>query len=129
MPRQLKLDGAGKLKLRESDVVKQVEDFLQAHGWRAFKTGYGEIRRGERVVGTVGEEYMPDRLFVRYKTGSYAELIWCELKRPRCKGDSGGKLSKGQRGWLADERLRGATCMVVDSLVDFMGWYKKEGFR
>ena len=126
MPRPLKLDGAGKLKLSEADVVKQVEDFLTAHGWRAFNTGYGEIRRGERVVGTVGEEYMPDRQYVRYKTGHYAELLWIEFKRGKSKGDSGGRLSKGQRKWIAEERLRGATCLVVDSLVEFRDFYRRE---
>lgn len=126
MARALKLDKAGKLKLSEADVVQQVTDFASAHGWRVFATGYGEIRKGERVVATVGEEYMPDRLFIRYKTGSYAEVLWIEFKRPKSAGDSGGKLSKGQRKWIAEERLIGATCWVIDSLVEFCDLYRRE---
>ena len=126
MARALKIDKAGKLKLSESDVVKQVTDFASAHGWRVFETGYGEIRKDGRLVATVGEEYMPDRLFVRYKTGSYAEVLWVEFKRPKSADQAGGKLSKGQRQWISEESMIGATCLVIDSLADFTDFYRRE---
>ena len=126
MPKPFKLDKSGRLKLRESDVVQQVSDFLQCHGWREYPTGYGEVRRGERVVATVGEEGMADRQYIRYGAGHYAEVLWVEYKRPKSAGDSGGRLRKVQREWIAGERLRGATCLVVDSLVEFQKWYRKE---
>lgn len=125
MPQALQLDKAGRLKLSEADVVRQVCDFLQARGWRIFRTGYGEIRTMERIVDTVGEIGMPDFLAVRYKTGCYCELIWMEFKRPKSKGDTGGRLRKSQVSWIALERALGATVVVVDSLVDFMGWYRR----
>ncbi len=130
MPRPLKLDRKGKLKLSEADVVEQVCGFLVAHGWRIYRTGYGAVlnSKGEQV-GTVGEEFMPDYQIVRFKTGHYAEVLFVEFKRPKCAGDSGGRLSKGQKNWIANERLRGATCLVVDDLVGFMDFYRKAGFR
>lgn len=125
MARALRIDKDGKLKLSEADMFRQVEDFLRAHGWRVFVTGYGEIHRGGRVVAVVGEEYMPDRLCIRYGAGSYAEVMWLEGKRPKSKGDSGGKLSDGQRNWLRDEVARGATCFVPDNLPGFQEWYRQ----
>lgn len=126
MPQALQLDKAGKLKLSEADVVRQVEDFLFHRGWRIYKTGYGEITRDGRVVDTVGEEGMPDKCAVRYNSGRYCELIWLEFKRPKCKGDSGGKLRKSQVTWMAIERARGALCLVPDSIETFMAWYRAE---
>jgi len=126
MAQGLQLDKAGKLKLSERDVVRQVEDFLHHHGWRIFATGYGELVRDDRVVATVGEEGMPDRLAVRYGSSPRCELIWMEFKRPKSKGDSGGKLRKSQVTWMAMERSRGALCLVSDSIENFMAWYRAE---
>jgi len=123
MPRATKLDRAGKLKLSEADVARQVTDFLEFRGWRGLKTGYGEIHRDGAVVERVGEEGMPDRQFLRYKIAVYAEVIWAEFKRPKCAGDFGGRLRKAQREWLFYEAARGAACVVVDDLGQFQKWY------
>jgi len=123
MARGLRVDKIGKLKLSEADVIRQVQDFLFARGWRIFVMGYGEIRRGDRVVAVVGEEFMPDRQAVRYKTGAYAELIWLEFKRPASAGDPGGRLSPGQARWIERERELGAAVFVPDNLDEFKVWY------
>lgn len=125
MPRPLKLDRAGKLKLSEADVVRQVTDYLEIRGWRGLKQGYGEIWRDGKPVEWVGEEGMPDRQFIRYKGGQYAEIIWAEFKRPKCKGDSGGRLRPKQSEWLMVETARGGLCVVVDSLDQFAEWYRE----
>lgn len=127
MPKALQLDKAGRLKLSEADVVRQVCDFLEAHGWRLFRTGYGEIHRAGEARATVGEEFMPDRLCVRYKTGAYCELLWIEFKRKKAPGVRAGKLTAGQDNWIQEERARGATCVVVDDLVEFLDWYRRQG--
>lgn len=125
MARGLRVDDSGKLRLTEAQVFVQIEDFLRAHGWRVFKVGYGEIHRGGRVVEVVGEKGMPDRLCMRYGAGSYAEVIWLEGKRPKSKGDSGGRMSDEQRDWIRDETVRGATCYVPSSLDGFLEWYRQ----
>jgi hypothetical protein len=125
MARGLRLDKDGKLKLSEADVIRQIEDFLDAHGWRVFVMGYGEIERGGRVVAVVGEEFMPDRQAIRYKTGAFAEVIWLEFKRPPSAGDPGGRLSAGQKRWIEREQKRGAACFVPDNLEEFQVWYRE----
>lgn len=112
----LRLDRRGRLMLSERDVQQQISDWMQLHGWREFATGYGEIKRGDRLVATVGEVGMPDRLFVRYKAAGYCELAWVELKRPEGVGHRGGRLRKAQKDWIRDETLRGAVVLVIDSL-------------
>lgn len=102
--------------LSEKDVERQISDWMQIHGWREFATGYGEIRRGERLVATVGEVGMPDRLFVRYLPDGRCDLVWVELKRPKGVGRSGGRLRKEQEDWARNERVRGAVVLVIDSL-------------
>lgn len=127
MPRALKLDKAGKLKLSEDDVVRQVCDFLEAHGWQIYRRGYGAVLNEEGVqVGTVGEVGESDYEAIRFKSGVYAEVMFLEFKRPKCKGDSGGRLRKEQRDWITLQRLRGATCLVVDDLLQFREFYRKE---
>lgn len=127
MARPLKLDASGKLKLSEADVVQQVCDFLQLHGWRIYRTGFGSVLdKNSEVIGTVGEVGQPDYQAVRYGAGHYAEVMHMEFKRPKCAGDRGGRLRKDQRNWIALERMRGATCLVIDNLTDFRDWYKKE---
>lgn len=125
MARAMRIDKAGKLRLTEAEMFVQVDDFLRAHGWRVFVTGYGEIHRGGRVVATVGEVGMPDRLCIRYGSGNYAEVIWLEGKRKKSKGDSGGKLRDGQKEWIAAEERRGATIHVPRSLEGFQAWYRE----
>lgn len=124
MARGLRVDKAGKLKLSEADVVRQIEDFLYARGWRIFVTGYGQIQRQGGVVAVVGEKGMPDRQAIRYKTGGYAEVIWLEFKRPPSAGDSGGRLSDGQIQWIRRERELGGLCFVPDNLDEFLVWYR-----
>lgn len=125
MARGLRVDNGGQLKLSEAEMFVQVEGFLQAHGWRVIKVGYGEIHRGGRVVGTVGEVGMPDRLCIRYGAGSYAEVIWLEGKRSKSKGDSGGRIREKQKEWIAAEERRGATVHVPRSLEGFQAWYRE----
>ena len=125
MARALRIDKEGKLRLTEAEMFGQVEDFLQAHGWRIFKMGYGEIHRGGRVVGTVGEVGMPDRLCIRYGAGSYAEVIWLEGKRAKSKGDSGGRLRDKQLNWIDNEMRLGATICVPRDLDSFAAWSRE----
>ena len=125
MPKVLKLDRAGKLKLSEADVVLQVEDWLKAHRWEILRTGYGEIYRDGRPVAWVGEVGMPDAQARRWKGGNYCEVIWLEYKRPKCAGYRGGILGPAQRLWLAAETARGGLCVVVDNLDQFKAWYRQ----
>lgn len=125
MARALKVGKDGKLRLSEAQVLEQIEDFLRARGWRIFVTGYGEIVKNGRPVAVVGEKGMPDRLCIRYGTGSYAEVIWLEGKRPKSMGDSGGKLRDDQRDWIRDETVRGASCFVPNGLDGFLDWYRQ----
>lgn len=118
MPRSsIRIDKAGRLVLSESEVQRQCIDWLQIHGWRCIRTGYGAIHRNGRAVEHYGEEGMPDYLAIFYTDIPHAaQVIWIEFKRPGGNGSRGGTLSKLQRIWRDVERARGATVLVIDSL-------------
>lgn len=126
MAREFRIDAAGRLKLLEGDVVRQVTEFLENERWIVKKTGYGEVWRSGRAVGRYGEKGQSDTQCVRYLGAFSAQIFYIEFKRPKSKGDSGGKLRPRQREWLDLERSRGAVCIVVDDLEKFKDWYRKE---
>ena len=113
----IRLDKSGKIHLSETDVQRQCVDLMEAHGWRMIRTGYGEIIKGGRVVGTVGEVGMPDYQAIYY-TDYWAatKVVWIEFKRPKAKGVRGGKRSAEQTLWSDAERKRGAIVLQIDSL-------------
>lgn len=118
MPRNsLRIDKSGKLLLSEADVVRQCIDWLEIHGWRCIRTGYGAIHRNGKAVEHYGEEGMPDYLAIFYTDhGAAALVVWIEFKRPGGTGARKGTLSKLQRVWRDVERQRGAIVWVIDSL-------------
>lgn len=118
MPRSsIRIDKAGKLLLSEADVQRQCIDWLEIHGWRCIRTGYGAIHRNGRAVEHYGEEGMPDYLAIFYTDIQHAaQVVWIEFKRPGGKGARKGTLSKLQRVWRDVERKRGATVLVIESL-------------
>ncbi len=114
--------------LLESDVVKQVKSFLEARGWRAFRTHFA-FSPG---VFTTCEPGCPDYLFVRYEPGGRALLLWVEFKGPRdqrkCNCVPGSKkVCKvcRQKNWQAREKQRGARVIVVDDAEWFMEQYER----
>lgn len=118
MPRSsLRIDKSGKLLLSESDVQRQCIDWLEIHGWRCIRTGYGAVHRNGKAVEHYGEEGMPDFLAIFYTDmGAAALVVWIEFKRPGGRGCRKGTLSALQRVWRDVERQRGAMVWVIDSL-------------
>ncbi len=118
MPRNsLRIDKTGKLLLSEADVVRQCIDWLEIHGWRCIRTGYGAIHRDGKAVEHYGEEGMPDYLAIFYTDhGASALVVWIEFKRPGGRGCKKGTLSKLQRVWRDVERERGAIVLIIDAL-------------
>lgn len=118
MPRNsIRIDKAGKLLLSEVDVQRQCIDWLEIHGWRCIRTGYGSIHRDGKAVEHYGEEGMPDYLAIFYADhGAAALVVWIEFKRPGGRGSRKGTLSTLQRVWRDVERERGAVVLVIDSL-------------
>jgi hypothetical protein len=101
-------------KLLEREVTGQIRDYLQLKGWRS-------IRMQRTVVPgqfQSGEPGMADFLFVRYLKPGLAAALWVELKRP------GGKLRPRQVEWIARERQRGGSVMVVEEFEEFERSYR-----
>ena len=105
--------GPKSLKLRESDVVRQVLDFLMFRHWRP-------IRNQRTIVPKkfqTGEPGMADFLFVKYAGEPDAPglslTLWIEFK------SQDGRVSSEQSAWLARERERGGLAWIVDDFDEF----------
>ena len=145
--------------VRESDIERTVTEFMEWDGWRSFKmeaiSELGFIRRAMAKLASyqqfhpfldlvgkvlkscmraqgVGENGMPDRLFIRYQFNNdgllqyertYAEVLWIEFKR------RGARPRPQQLAWLTAERARGALVRVVDDIDTFRAWYADSGLK
>lgn len=89
--RGLKLDSRGKLALSESQIQKQIVEYLRAEGWIVRPAPrLGHQKRGGPVYEIpVGE---PDLICVKW-TGGVWDVLMIEVKA------SNGKLSKEQVLW------------------------------
>ena len=133
MTTTIKTDSAGKIKLSEADVSRQVCDFLAAEGWRGVRMNVGtstNLVSGKHVG--FGEVGMPDWLFINYnyvggptdnQVDPYYRActghLWIEMKAP------GKKPTPKQLAWHEAERARGALVIVVDHFETFRDWYKE----
>lgn len=147
--------------LTEAHVEQTITQFLELDGWRSFKMEANSERgfasrvmarvRSHSVLSKmsmlihaallgcmrghgVGEPGMPDRLYVRYFTGTPivddrwtkadVEALWIEFKKP------GEKPRPDQIAWHEAERRRGALILVVSDIDDFMKrWYPESGLQ
>src|SRR6516164_1724905 len=109
---------SGKPHLVESDITRQVKDFMVAHGWRSI--------RNQRMVlpGTfqTGEPGMPDMVFIRYLQNGVALVLWVEFKKPgdnrkcTCVKNAGTRRRCtvcDQKAWRDRERQRGGIVWTV----------------
>jgi hypothetical protein len=121
--------------LYESDLERQIADYLALDGWY---TRHFELNYSERKQLVVGERGMPDLLCLRYcpladpsdpdAVIPWANILWIECKRP------GGPVSRWQREWKERERRRGATVLLMGidfepSIDGFVEWYEKSGLQ
>jgi hypothetical protein len=119
-------DLSRQITLKESDLERQIADYLALDSWyvRHFELNYSE-----RKQRSVGEKGMPDLLCLRYHAlPGWANLLWIECKRP------GGPVSRWQREWKERERRRGATVLLMGidfepSIDGFVEWYEKSGLQ
>jgi len=121
-------------KLLESDIQRQISEFLELDGWRALRTDPCSDRARGKGFGEVG---MADHLYIRYPTtefqmeyglsrGSFCQVLWIEHKRPD------GRASDKQKQWHMAERARGALTLIAGedfepSLDGFLAWYHHSG--
>ena len=121
------------MHLSESQVSKQVRDFMEARGWRCL--------RFQRTVipgaFSSAEPGCPDLSFTRYldcKVTGAALVLWLEMKSAtdrrscRCLQNQGTRKRCtvcDQKNWHQRERLRGATVWVVS---DF-SWFEELYFK
>jgi hypothetical protein len=119
----------GAPRLKESDVQKQVRDFLKAYGWRPVRTQFAFVAGAMQT----GEPGMPDYLFLRADPGPDAVYgcilgIWVEFKSPnsrsvcRCEPDRKCRLCR-QAEWHTRERARG---FKVWTGVDDFDWFHEQ---
>lgn len=110
------------LHLRESDVSKQIRDFLEFRGWRVIRMNVTKTQDKSGRWTSFGEVGQPDYLCLFYKLNranppGCSVALWVEVKQ------KGGKLREVQAQWHRDEALRGATVVVADDFRDFESWY------
>ena len=123
-------DLSRQITLKESDLERQIADYLALDGWY---TRHFELNYSERKQRSVGEKGMPDMLCLRYTRGAstsiaWANILWIECKRP------GGPVSRWQREWKEREKRRGATVLLMGidfepSIDGFVEWYEKSGLQ
>jgi hypothetical protein len=118
-------------KMLESEVIRQVSDFLTFEGWRAVKHEY--LFTGTKVVGEKG---MPDWSYTHYLKGDGVTCtLWIEFKSPsdrrkcRCEAKNAGKkrftpcTPCAQAAWKKAEEDRGAIVLRVNNFEAFRAWY------
>ena len=114
---------ANELKLRERDVTRQVKDFLEWKGWRAYRN---QVITSQNVAGgwiRSGEKGMPDWLFVYYAQDhlpAMALVLWIEMKA------EGEPLRPDQVRWQEIEMARGAWIVTADKYETFVDWYEEK---
>lgn len=118
-------------RLDESQITKQVKDFMLAHGWRS-------VRMQRTVVPgqfQSGEPGMPDMLFIRYLENAVSLTLWVEFKTPqdrrkcRCAQILGTKKRCtvcDQAKWRDRERRAGGAVWLVDDLGRFIDAYDRQ---
>lgn len=94
------------MRILERDITKTVRQYLEWRGWRSVRIN----------AGPFGKSGMPDFLFLHYERRL---AVWIEFKAPR------GRLSVEQTAWIEEERRRGAICLVVRDIDEFIGWYER----
>jgi hypothetical protein len=112
------------MKLSESDVTKQLKDFLRLRGWRI-------LRHQVAMFAGAGERGMPDLSAIRYLNSTGAALVlWLEMKAPsdrrKCRCKFGNKklcTVCAQKKWHAEETARGALIVTVRNIETFIEWY------
>ena len=118
-------DLSRQITLKESDLERQIAEYLALDSWY---TRHFELNYSERKQRSVGERGMPDLLALRYHPPGASDCLWIELKRP------GGRVTMDQRAWRDRERRRGATVLIAGidfepSIDGFVGWYEKSGLQ
>jgi len=105
-------------KLTESQVTRQICDFLRAHGWRVCRqqSGLFATTDGRRI--RIGERGAADWWAVRaFGDDGRAEFFFLEVK------GTGRAPSDRQRSWINDANRDGLEAEWFDSFERFEGWY------
>lgn len=112
----------GRLKLAESDVSRQINDFLRLHGWRCQRMPSVVLptKNGRRM--RIGENGIPDWECVRPVCFGMVDHFYREDKA------TGGRLTPAQLAWHAAAVRAGyLVCSIPpdceDPLTWFLGWY------
>lgn len=115
---------AGRLKLSEADVVRQITDLMKAEGWRCMRLQSGLFVSETRIL-RVGEKGLPDWLFLRagQKGAGWAQCLFVEIK------GTGKKPKPDQLAWLADATTAGLLATWTDNLDTFRGWMRTRGLH
>lgn len=87
----------GKAKVTETDIMRDIRDFLRLHGWK--------VVRNHQSLGS--EKGVPDLTAIRG-----GQTVWIEVKTPK------GRLSKHQEAWLQDLEDHGGWWIVARSIED-----------
>lgn len=117
--------------LVESDITRQVKDFMEHRSWRA-------IRMQRTIVPgqfSTCEPGTADFLFLYYLGGGSCYSLWVELKRPKARMQCRCLQNRGtrkrctmcdQRNWQATERARGGRVWAgVDDIKAFEAKYNR----
>jgi len=112
------------MRLLEREVTRQIKDYLEWNGWRAFRN---QVMTSQNHAGgwvSAGEKGQPDFLFLYYFRPGLAPMggcmhLWVELKR------KGEPLRPDQVEWHFKEIKRNALVIVVDDFEEFRTWYEE----
>ncbi len=104
------------IALQERDVVRQVRDLMEAHGWRYVRMQSAAVKIDKRIIRS-GEKGIPDGLYLKYNPD---RIVWIEVKQKR------GCVSPFQRSWHEVERRKGATVLVIRDIDDLNAWLRNE---
>lgn len=123
-------------KLSESDVTKQIRDFLEWRQWRCIRHNRSIVTMPGAGIVSFGEPGMPDLQFIRYVPTEgipgAAIVLWLELKATgkkaqcRCPTKKPGQRCTAcdQKNWKDRERKRGAVVWQIDSIELFEKMYR-----
>ena len=113
----------GKLRLLESDVAKNVTDFLKWNKWDCTRTDVIKAQSTHGFIDT-GEPGQADYICTRAIGGAMVQMIWLETKRYRAKHTE-AHLAR-QAEWQQYMRSRGyLVCVLPMDVPDLSEWFKE----
>ena len=104
--------------MKESELVKQILDYLSLRRVWAYRTNTGALRNPQGRPVRFNVPGHPD-IVARLRTGKKnAKVVWIEAK------GKGGKLSPEQEEWQAKAKAHGDIFIVARCLEDVMGVFE-----